>query len=34
VKAWQAYAEAHEIDVDGLDRDEIITKLQEAGVPV
>lgn len=34
VKAWRSYAEAQEYDVEGLDRDEIIAALEEAGVPV
>lgn len=31
---WAAYAEAHGVDTDGLDRDEIIAACQEAGVSV
>lgn len=31
---WAAYAEAHGVDADGKDRDEIIAACQEAGVPV
>lgn len=34
VKAWRGYAEAEGHDVDGLDRDEIIAALEEAGVAV
>lgn len=34
VKAWRSYADAEEYDVEGLDRDEIIAALKEAGVPV
>ncbi|GJO41963.1 hypothetical protein [Mycobacterium marinum] len=32
--AWAAYAKDHHVDADGLERDEIITACQEAGVPV
>ncbi|MBI2702108.1 MAG: hypothetical protein HYX31_23815 [Mycobacterium sp.] len=32
--AWASYAEAHGVDADGKDRDEIIAACQEAGVAV
>jgi hypothetical protein len=31
---WQEYAQAHGVDVEGLDRDGIIAACEEAGVPV
>lgn len=31
---WAAYAEAHDLDVDGLTKDEIIAALEEEGVAV
>lgn len=34
VRAWRAYAEAHDVDAEGLDVDDIVAKLEAAGVPV
>jgi hypothetical protein len=31
---WEAYAQAHDVDTAGLDRDGIIAACEEAGVPV
>lgn len=33
-KAWAAYAQAHGVDAEGKDREEIIAACREAGVPV
>lgn len=34
VKKWAAYAEQHGVDVEGLDKAEIIAELEAADVPV
>jgi hypothetical protein len=34
VTAWRKYAADQNVDVEGLDRDEIVAKLQEEGVSV
>lgn len=34
VTAWRKYADKCEVDVDGLDRDEIVAKLRDGGFPV
>ena len=34
VRAWRAYAAANGVEAEGLDVEEIIAALEEAGVPV